>query len=194
MYRSMRRVIVCLVVEAVVLGSLTIISAQPASARTRENSGCTGRVGAGRISAWAGNGLLFSDASVNFHWRPVYRNRCITGLQWVNATYRIWEWDGADWNNVRNHRTRWVPLPIGTYNHLPPWSPSLALGAPYSVTMTVRWHNRNGVLRGRAYMDFNEVSDYACGYVCHHWWHPTARAGVMMCAPCYSTWGGQLLD
>jgi hypothetical protein len=182
---------------AAVLGALlSTILAMPAEAWTRTNQGCPGSVANDPVTATGGNGLPFSDVVVDFHRRAAYRNPCAGGVQWIRATYKVYEFslDPLGWVKVRQHATDWVRVKPGYFAWLEPWGPSLSYGVPYSVTMKVRWLNRYGNFSGSSYMDFNMYRDYECGYVCHHWWRQGYGFGVMMCAPCYSDYGGVIYD
>jgi hypothetical protein len=182
------------VLAAAVLLGILVLAPAPANAWTRMNHGCTGGVYTDDLMAWGGNGVGIGETLFSFTERWVTRNPCIRGVQYVRALYRLYEFDGTEWVEYDREVTGWLRLYPGRAVRLPEWNPSIAYGAPYGAYIDVNWFNRYGVRKGHAGIDVDAATDYACGYVCHHWWHTTAGAGVMICAPCYSTWGGVLLD
>ena len=179
------------IATAGLIASLLILTmGSPAKAFSWTGDKCYGSVGLTKISAWES----WSTVALNFNKRTASRSQCSTGIQRVYVTYKVWEFNGQTWVRERESSVGSYRLGYNQYANLGPYSPSVAFGVPYRVTMMVEWYTDSGVYLGRIGIDADRTIDYACGSMCHHWSHPYAGVGVMVCSPCVNTWGGSLLD
>jgi hypothetical protein len=174
---------------AVILATLVGMIPGAAQAYTWSATGCTGRVDTPKNVAYENWGA----GIVAFQARDVYRTDCVPSAnERIRIIYRLYRFNGTGWTLDRsvwgNGGSAGVTVRPGYKYTFTGWSPSIATQTAYSLDMTVEWWNASGTSKlGSTYIDFNAISDYACGAPCHLWNHPTLGGGVMNCGPCWDS-------